>query len=125
MSGTPGPPPNGGRPSKGSKVIGEEKRTVHGPVEVPVAGLPKYGLASTSKGPSAVHRPVHGGGNWEDGELVPACAQREVDRQQARDGHEYVQEWRLVLVRKRIPFEAYSLCRNPMCFRHVEVIEEP
>ena len=111
-------------PSAQPTVEDKARKAVMGPVEVELADLPKYGLAGTSQNGSSVHRPVFDRRNRsETGELVPACSQGEVDRQVAVDGHEYRQEWRLVALRRMIPFESYDLCNNPMCFRALEVVE--
>lgn len=111
----------------GNQNKGHGQTTEKGPLTASVDDLPKYGLLCCSQETSSnvIHRVGMGvgkpGDQYEKGELRPPCSQGEVGRGEAVDGTEYRQEWRSVVVARRLPFDTYRLCGNPACFAGVEV----
>jgi hypothetical protein len=104
---------------------GKYRSPLNGPFERSIDDLPKYGLVNNSKQSGKLHRPMmgKGSGDWGSDEIVPACVQGEIERQQAGE-RSYVQDWQVAEIARRLPFAKYGLCRNPGCFRHVELVEE-
>jgi hypothetical protein len=104
---------------------GYGQTTEKGPLTLSVDDLPKYGLANTTQHGKTIHRVGmavgRNGEHYEKGDLRPPCTQAEVPEQQAVDGKEYRQEWRSVVVARRLPFSSWTLCRDSDCFAGVEV----
>ena len=122
------PAADSGSGSEDRKGYGET--TAEGPLELSVDDLPKYGLLCTTEyGGKKVHRVGMAvgrqGETYERNELRPPCTQAEVPQEKnAVNGREYRQQWRTVLIARRIPFAGYDLCRDSDCFAGVEVVDD-
>lgn len=95
-------------------------RLVEGPMKLSIEQLPEKGLVVKTEGCGAIHRPFMLSSR---GEVVPGCNQKRVGPQEAIDGSEIVSEYRVVDIERMLPFGSYSLCENPGCFRHVELVD--
>lgn len=92
--------------------------------EIGIEELPEYGLVVRRgwRNKKCIHR-YPAADHVENRDFIPPCRVTDTLRVEVEEDDRMVTsihaDYKKISIRRYLPFESWSLCRNPMCFRNI------